>query len=178
MNKLNCCLVLVLLGSLASANELHPEVPLLDAAGNKVVDSAAPLSTMTTCGECHDTAYIEASSDHADAGASMLGQPDKHHEWVAGPGYFGGWDPLRYDTVAADEQGRIEIAAWLQRYGARHIGGGPVAGLVEMDCLLCHSDLYDHSEREAALRRGDFDWANSASLASRGILLEADSATR
>ena len=175
MSRLTFFLLVVFAGPLFAANELHPEFPLLDAVGDKVVESGTPLSMMTTCGECHDTAYIVASSDHADAGASMLGQPGSRHVWASGPGYFGGWDPLRYDTVATDEQGRIKIADWLKRYGSRHIGGGPVADLVEMNCLLCHSDLDGHSAREVALRRGDFAWANSVSLASRDILLETES---
>src|SRR5210317_922826 len=60
---------------LAGANGMHPEVPLLDTNGNPVIESGLPLSTMQTCGgDCHDTSYIMHGSDHADAGASRLGQ--------------------------------------------------------------------------------------------------------
>ena len=174
MNKLLVFLVIAAFAQPVAGNELHPEIPLLDEAGNTVVYSGAPLSTMTTCGECHDAVYIEANSDHADAGASLLGQSGTRHAWQINPGYFGGWDPLRYDTVAVDSQNRIDPADWLQRYGTRHVGGGPVADLVEMNCLLCHSDLDDYSERQSALARGDFEWANSVPLASREILLDVN----
>jgi len=157
----------------APANELHPEFPLLDASGRPVLLSGLPLSTMRTCGECHDTEFIESSSDHADAGASQLGSGGKRHSWAAGPGYFGSWDPLRYDNATLAD-GSIDIDAWLQRFGARHVGGGPVADRVEMDCLMCHSDIDEPQRREKALADGDFAWANSARLAARGILVKVD----
>ena len=156
------------------ANGLHPEVPLLDAQGNPVVESGLPMSTMTSCGgDCHQTSYIMANSDHADAGASRVGQGENAHEWQLGPGYFGGWDPLAYDTDGLTPDGDMDLEAWLKRYGTRHVGGGPVAGLVDMDCLLCHTDI-DQSARAAALGSGDFAWANSSSLSSLGALVQSD----
>ena len=156
------------------ANGLHPEVPLLDAQGNPVVESGLPMSTMTSCGgDCHQTSYIMANSDHADAGASRVGQGESAHEWQLGPGYFGGWDPLAYDTDGLTPDGDMDLEAWLKRYGTRHVGGGPVAGLVDMDCLLCHTDI-DQSARAAALGSGDFAWANSSSLSSLGALVQSD----
>ena len=157
-----------------SANELHPAVPLLDAQGDLVIESGLPMSTMTSCGgACHQTSYIMANSDHADAGASQLGQGENVHDWQQGPGYFGGWDPLAYDMDGLVPGGDMDLEAWLKRYGQRHVGGGPVATLVEMDCLLCHTDM-DHAVRQTALAGGDFAWANSASLSSLGALVLKD----
>jgi hypothetical protein len=68
----------------------------------------------------------------------------------------------------------MDLEAWLKRYGSRHVGGGPVAGLVEMDCLLCHTAIDDHSARQSAMESGDFAWANSASLSSLDILVWED----
>ena len=66
-----------------AANDLHPVVPILDAQGNPVIESGLPMSTMTTCGgECHQTSYIMTSSDHADAGASQIGQGENAHQYV------------------------------------------------------------------------------------------------
>jgi thiosulfate reductase cytochrome b subunit len=173
--------VAILIGLLLSvfslssvANGLHPEVPLLDVQGNPVVESGLPMSTMTSCGgDCHQTSYIMANSDHADAGASQAGQGESTHEWQQGPGYFGGWNPLAYDTDGLTPDGDMDLEAWLKRYGSRHVGGGPVAGLVEMDCLLCHTDI-NQSARAAALGSGDFAWANSAALSTLGVLLKSD----
>jgi thiosulfate reductase cytochrome b subunit len=156
-----------------AANELHPDFPLLDVEGRPVLLSGRPLSTMRTCGECHDTAYIESSSDHADAGAAQLDSGRQRHDWAAGPGYFGGWDPLRYDDVVSGE-GKVNLDAWLQRYGPRHVGGGPAADQVEMDCLMCHSDITEPEWREKALASGDFSWANTARLAARAIVVRGD----
>jgi len=168
-------LLLMLFSLSATANGLHPEVPILDAMGNPVVASGLPMSTMISCGgDCHQTSYIMANSDHADAGASQIGQGENAHDWQEGPGFFGGWDPIAYDTDGLTPDGKMDLEAWLKRYGYRHVGGGPVAGLVEMDCLLCHTAISDHSAREAALASGDFAWANSASLSSLGILLNED----
>jgi len=158
----------------ALANGLHPEVPILDAQGIPVVESGLPMSTMASCGgDCHETSYIMGSSDHADAGASQLGIGDNAHGWQQGSGYFGGWDPITYDTDGLTASGDMDLEAWLKRYGSRHVGGGPVADLVEMDCLLCHTSI-DNSARETALANGDFAWANSASLSSLGVLVQQD----
>jgi cytochrome c553 len=155
------------------ANELHPEFPLLDASGRPVLLSGRPLSTMETCGGCHDAVFIESSSDHADAGAAHLGGGDGLHAWASGPGFFGSWDALRYDLpLAAD--GSINSGAWLRRFGPRHVGGGPVSEWLEMDCLMCHSDITDVAPRQQALAEGDFAWANSARLSVRGIVLQQD----
>ena len=133
------------------ANDLHPEFPLLDASGRPALLSGRPLSTMQTCGECHDAVFIESSSDHADAGAARLGSGDGLHAWSSGPGFFGSWDALRYDLpLAAD--GSINAGAWLRRFGPRHVGGGPVSEWLEMDCLMCHSDITDPEPRRQALR--------------------------
>ena len=158
----------------AMANGLHPEVPILDAQGTPVVESGLPMSTMTSCGgDCHETSYIMGSSDHADAGASQLGIGDNAHGWQQGSGYFGGWDPIAYDTDGLTASGDMDLEAWLKRYGSRHVGGGPVAGLVEMDCLLCHTSI-DNSARDTAITDGDFAWANSAPLSSLDVLVKQD----
>ncbi len=183
MNKTNKAMKISILGGFlllvfslsAVANGLHPEVPILDAQGNRVVESGLPMSTMTSCGgDCHKTSYIMSHSDHADAGASQLGQGTETHEWMQGPGFFGGWDPVAYDTNGLSPSGGMDLEAWLKRYGSRHVGGGPVAGLVDMDCLLCHTNISDHSARGTALNGGDFAWANSASLSSMDILVQED----
>jgi Ni/Fe-hydrogenase b-type cytochrome subunit len=67
-------LALVLVVSSLPANEFHPEFRLLDRDGEEVLTSGNPFSTLATCGECHDTAYIHESSDHAKTG--IEGGPD------------------------------------------------------------------------------------------------------
>ena len=50
---------------------LHPTFALLDAEGNNVLETGQPVSTMQTCGTCHDTAFIASHSLHADVGAGF-----------------------------------------------------------------------------------------------------------
>ena len=58
------------------ANDFHPEFPLLDADGELLVNSPLPMSPRETCGACHDTGFIEDSSDHAAAGVFEPGEMD------------------------------------------------------------------------------------------------------
>jgi len=76
MKKHLLLLVGLLLSSGANANELHPSFPLLDLEGQHVALSGAPMSSLKTCGECHDTAFIAESSDHAAAGVFGDAEPD------------------------------------------------------------------------------------------------------
>ena len=166
-----CGLLLSVCSAIAGADGLHPDVPILDSEGQAVIESGLPMSTMVTCGgDCHDTDYIANSSDHADAGASQLGQGAMPHQWQQGPGYYGGWDPLSYDTDGFSETGDMDPAAWLKRFGPRHVGGGPMTGLVEMDCLLCHGRPGAQLARARTLAAGDFAWANSMHLVEPGAL--------
>src|SRR5690606_13759579 len=48
------------------------------------------------------------------------------------------------------------------------------SGTVEMNCFLCHLANPDNAARTAALRAGDFGWANSATLLGTGALAQTD----
>ena len=112
------------------AAPMHPVFPLLDDAGDNVLDSGRAISTMTTCGGCHDTAFIAANFAHADAGLSSAGARGAvagGRAWDAGLGIFGRWDPLLYRLLAQDGDAVVDLTTpeWVQVYGARHVGGGP-----------------------------------------------------
>ena len=49
------------------ANDMHPAISLLDGSGNRVLESGRPVSTMKTCGACHDTGFITEHDLHATA---------------------------------------------------------------------------------------------------------------
>ncbi len=113
-----------------AASPIHPTFPLLDAAGVSVVDSGSPISTMTTCGSCHDTTFIAQHSFHADAGLSSIttaGDVPGGRSWDTSPGLFGKWNPLtyRYLSPQGDEPVDLTTAEWVQQFGNRHAGGGP-----------------------------------------------------
>ena len=60
---------------LEQAAPLHPQFALLDANEVNVLTSGQPVSTLKTCGACHDTAFIQSHSDHASVGLDEFGQP-------------------------------------------------------------------------------------------------------
>ena len=56
----------------AEDSPLHPTFPLLNKDGENVLDADGPVSTMQTCGDCHDTIFIEQHSFHTDVGLSAF----------------------------------------------------------------------------------------------------------
>ena len=109
-----------------SGSPLHPVFALLDADGNNVLDSGMPVSTLRTCGTCHDTTFIAEHSFHADLGLSDFSAPGDN-TWDSSPGTFGKWNPLtyRYLSPASDEIVDLTTVEWIKTLGARHVGGGP-----------------------------------------------------
>ncbi len=120
-------------GETAVAQEgspFHPTFPLLDKNGENVLDSGEPVSTMSTCGACHDAEFITSHSFHADVGLSGFGEAgmvENGRSWDTSPGLFGKWNPLtyRYLSPEGDETIDLTTAEWLQVFGPRHVGGGP-----------------------------------------------------
>lgn len=106
------------------ASPLHPTFALLDSSGVNVLESGQPVSTMQTCGQCHDAAYIESHSFHADLGLSAY-QPGSSLN--ASNGLFGKWNPItyRYLSQPGDERLDLTTAGWLMMEGERIPGGGP-----------------------------------------------------
>ena len=125
--------LLPFVGPKAMAQEsppLHPAFPLLDADGGHVLDSGQPLSTMTTCGQCHDTEFISTHSFHSDVGLNAISAPGNRESgqpWDSSPGLFGKWNPITYNYLspAGDERVDLTTAGWIKQFGNRHAGGGP-----------------------------------------------------
>ena len=53
------------------ASVLHPNFVLLDADGVNVLESSNAVSTMQTCGQCHDTEFIQTHAFHSDLGLAI-----------------------------------------------------------------------------------------------------------
>jgi len=143
----------------ASAGELeHPAVPFLDASGAKVTDSGAPLSTMKTCGACHDTDYIASHSYHVSLGSDA--ERSARFDAVT----YDGGDPAKLDAAGLD--------AWIREFGGRHVGGG-FATPTEMNCFLCHLAKPAVDERAEALQSGAFEFAPMATLAATDLVAKS-----
>ncbi len=152
---------------MAAPKPLHPDFALLDAAKVNVLTSGRAVSTMTTCGQCHDTTFITSHAFHADLGLSTFAASDK--SWDASPGPFGQWDPLRYRylTQAGDERLDLSTAGWLMANGERVAGGGPATtSRTGRPLASLSADAADPetSLLDAAGQRQPWNWASSGTL--------------
>ncbi len=194
----------------ATASPIHPVFALLDEGGTNVLESGQPVSTMKTCGECHNTEFIASHSFHADLGLSDYAASAE--SWNASNGLFGEFDPIgyRYLSPTGDERTDLTTADWLMTYGWRVPGGGPAvtarngqplmalspdatnpeasvydpstetyvgwdwsrSGVIEMNCFLCHMEQPNDQARVEAIQRGNFGWANTATLVGTGIVAD------
>lgn len=109
---------------------LHPNFELLDANGNNVLETNEPISTMNTCGSCHDTDFIAEHSFHVDAGLSEMsaaGETGNGRSWDVSTGTFGKWNPLVYHYLTPEGDDLVDLTTpgWLMFFSDRHVGGGP-----------------------------------------------------
>jgi len=121
-----------------AASPLHPTFTLLDKNGENVLTSGEAVSTMQTCGQCHDTEYIQQHAFHSDIGLSNY-QTTK--DFNASTGIFGKWDTLtyRYLSQIGDERLDLSTAEWLEVNGARVVGGGPATTSLDGKSLVTAS---------------------------------------
>ncbi|MDD2921288.1 MAG: cytochrome b/b6 domain-containing protein [Anaerolineales bacterium] len=107
------------------ASPFHPNFKLLDKDGANVLESANAVSTMKTCGQCHNTDFIVSHAFHSDLGLSEYDAKSKTLD--TSNGLFGQWNPLsyRYLSAAGDERLDLSTAEWLMLNGDRVVGGGP-----------------------------------------------------
>ncbi len=164
-------------GGLAQAQEqtpgvspLHPTFPLLDTDGVNVLVSGHSLSTMQTCGNCHDTGFIADHSFHTSVGRESYtapGQQPNGQPWEMSHGLFGGWDSIayRYLTPPGDERYDLGLADWIKFYGPRHVGGGPATnapdGTPLADLAVTSDDPFTHSYNPATSQLSVWDWSES-----------------
>jgi hypothetical protein len=114
----------------AQISPIHPTFALLDENGENVLDSGKAVSTLHTCGACHDTAFIEQHSYHSDLGLGDFSAPGAvsgGRSWDSSPGLFGKWNPLiyRYLSPQGDERIDLGTADWIRELGSFHVGSGP-----------------------------------------------------
>ncbi len=104
---------------------LHPTFALLDANGVNVLESKNAISTMKTCGQCHNTEFIQSHAFHSDLGIADYKATSQ--TWDASTGIFGKWDPLayRYLSQNGDERLDLSTAEWLMLNSKYIVGGGP-----------------------------------------------------
>ncbi len=151
----------------SSMKHLHPDFALVDGDSVNVLKSGRSVSTMKTCGQCHDTAFITSHAFHADLGLSSFASSKK--SWDSSPGLFGLWDPLRYRflTQSGDERLDLSTAAWLMLIGERVVGGGPATTSRSgqpLTALTARIDDPETSVLSADGSRALWNWSESGTM--------------
>ncbi len=167
-------LVPLVAGFAFASSPLHPPVQLLDADGESVLETGRPVSTMTTCGGCHDTEYIATHSYHAAVGFDEMFDPGKEtsgRPWNFSPGMFGRWDAMRYRRVTVPGEAAFDlgVADWVRLYADRHVGGGPATTARDGASLLdrvagAEPDPETHVHDDATGEPVAWDWRASGTV--------------
>ena len=113
-----------------TGSAMHPTFALFDAEGGNVLATGKPISTLKTCGQCHDSAFIVKHNYHASVGLDDLTEPGASasgRAWDISNGWFGRWNPMLYRYLTPDTDSVLDLstAEWVMTLGARHVGSGP-----------------------------------------------------
>ncbi|HET7144670.1 MAG TPA: hypothetical protein VFI68_11675, partial [Anaerolineales bacterium] len=149
------------------ASPLHPNFILLDTEGTNVLESNKAISTMQTCGQCHDTDFISSHAFHSDLGLSDFAASNK--TWDSSTGTFGQWNPLtyRYLSQNGDERLDLSTAEWLMLNGERVVGGGPATTSRDGKSLTDLSINKNNPETALLNKNGSvstWNWDNSGTM--------------
>lgn len=149
---------------------LHPTFPLLDDDGENVLESGKPVSTMNTCGDCHDTDFIAEHSYHVSVGLNDLSSPGRtitERPWDISPGFFGNWNSIEYRYLSPQGDERVDLTTpdWIKLYGLRQVGGGPAMysqdGQILTDLPYRSGDLETNSVDPESGELVKWDWQKS-----------------
>ena len=168
--------LLIVDNSVFAQSDFHPVFPFLDKNGENVLDSGMAVSTMETCGQCHDTDFIASHSYHVDSGFSgqvPAGTTASERPWETSSGLFGNWSPITYYYLSPEGDQLVDLTTkeWAQTIGVRHVGGGPTEELgTEMNCFLCHIDNPNTEARKVQLATGEYEFVNTATLVDTGFV--------
>src|SRR6266540_1271391 len=92
----------------SQASVLHPNIILLDANGVSVLESSNAVSTMQTCGQCHDAKFITSHAFHSDLGLSDYNAGSDTFD--TSNGLFGQWNPLTYRYLSPKGDERLDLS--------------------------------------------------------------------
>ena len=155
------------------SSPLHPPIPFVDEDGENVLISGNPVSTMNTCGSCHDTDFIAEHSFHVDAGLNEISSPGgavTGRPWDISPGYFGSWNSIEYRYLSPQGDARIDLTTpdWLKLYGLRHVGGGPAVyarnGNPLVDLPYSSTSLETNTVNYETGKLEPWDWKQSGTV--------------
>jgi thiosulfate reductase cytochrome b subunit len=159
------------------ASPLHPTFALLDQDGKNVLESNNPVSTMQSCGQCHDTEFIQSHAFHSDLGLSDYKENGGYN---ASTGTFGKWDPLTYRFLSQQGDERLDLGTpeWLMLFGDRIVGGGPATTSRDGQPLESASRELNNSEATILADDGrlqSWDWESSGTMEMNCFLCHLES---
>jgi thiosulfate reductase cytochrome b subunit len=152
------------------SSPIHPTFVLQDQNGINVLESGKPVSTMKTCGECHDTEFIADHSYHVSVGLndiSSAGKTISERPWDISPGFFGTWNSIEYRYLSSPGDERVDLTTpdWIKLYGLRHVGGGPAMysrdGQLLTDLVYRPNDLDTNNLDPESDQLMKWDWQES-----------------
>ncbi|NOT05948.1 MAG: hypothetical protein HOP27_15240 [Anaerolineales bacterium] len=157
---------------------LHPNFALLDADGVNVLESNNAVSTMQTCGQCHDTEFISSHAFHSDLGLSDYAASKE--TWDSSTGTFGQWNPLTYRFLSQNGDERLDLstAEWLMLNGERIVGGGPATTSRDGNPLADVKTSKENPETSTLDKDGNvatWDWDKSGTMEMNCFLCHLES---
>ncbi|MDP1715896.1 MAG: cytochrome b/b6 domain-containing protein [Anaerolineales bacterium] len=160
------------------ASALHPNFALLDSNGINVIESRNEISTMQTCGQCHDTEFISSHAFHSDLGLSDYNTSSNTFDTSSG--LFGQWNPLtyRYLSQKGDERLDLSTAEWLMLNGERVVGSGPATTSRDGKLLTDINASKDNPETSILNENGNvtsWDWDKSGTMEMNCFLCHLES---
>lgn len=160
------------------ASALHPNFALLDSNGVNVLENNNAISTLQTCGQCHDTNFIASHAFHSDLGLSDYNTSNSTFDTSTGT--FGQWNPLtyRYLSKAGDERLDLSTAEWLLLNGERVVGSGPATTSRNGELLTDLNATRDNPETSILNGNGSittWDWAKSGTMEMNCFLCHLES---
>jgi thiosulfate reductase cytochrome b subunit len=163
----------------AFSQTMHPTFPLLDEDGRNVLNSGAPLSTLQTCGNCHDADFISTHSFHSTLGFENMTSPGNTasgRAWDTSAGPYGRWNPIlyRYLSPAGDENIDLTTPDWIMQHAARFVGGGPA--MIGRDGISHLTRQADRNDPDASIvdlntrERKAWEWSKSGVIETNCFL--------
>ena len=163
--------------STSQASPLHPDFALLDVDGNNVLESNNPVSTMQTCGQCHDTEFIQSHAFHSDLGLSDYKNTTNFN---ASTGTFGKWNPLTYRYLSQPNDVRLDLstAEWLMVNSTRVVGGGPATTSRDgkaLESLSRNAKSYETAILNENGKTEIWNWSDSGTMEMNCFLCHLES---
>ncbi len=91
-----------------------------------------------------------------------------------GPAEFSRFSGMRLSEIAPSETISPETHIIDQTSGKPRVWDWKASGILELNCLVCHMENPNNAARIAAIKRGRFRWASTATLVGSGLVKSSE----